>query len=223
MWHVQVLLSNQEQPLCGYLVTDAVVAHSSPSHEKQSLATQWKSIQELQAKNYEVKHLFRGEPERIVLPQESSHYWGKRLSEKAHHPTHPDRDMTQMFVNTTLLEVQKVTVVEDGNMFEFGCLPSKRKPIVNDFPQFLKSVTVNWAVFRDEVRRQIQLKDEMLQAEPRFAFDFQLLIDRQGNVYQIDLATAGKDLRHKVEQCQKSFGMLLDALSEHDRALRNKI
>ena len=54
--------------------------------------------------------------------------------------------MTQMLVNTTLLEVQKVTVME--NMVACLSLDAyhpKGNPIVNDFPDFLQRVTVEWA------------------------------------------------------------------------------
>ena len=115
----------------------------------------------------------------------------------------------------TSLWVQKVRVAPPS--VHFGCLRQKARQAVQDLPAFVKThvmgrnggaaalatgnntnaTTMHTSAdhqhaahhyFVNKTRHNIQLQLHMLQREPRFAFDYQLLLDAQGNLWQIDLA-----------------------------------
>ena len=98
----------------------------------------------------------------------------------------------------------------------FGCIEDKAASAAHHLDNFLASV--NRPVFLAQVKRELEEKARLIQAEPWVAKDFQSLIDREGNIYQIDLPAGsrwGEETKEWQERCFKLFDSFLSNITDY--------
>ena len=132
---------------------------------------------------YEAKHFLLDPPQQVEVSDELA----IRLDDLVNQPYIEGTNLTRglRFTNSRSLIVQKVTRAPSSVLY-FGCASVNREMTKRELPKFVPSIRNN-TLFHQNFAKEIERVRIILSENPHLSYDFQALIDTEGNLFHIDV------------------------------------
>jgi hypothetical protein len=187
----------------GYLVANVNI-HS------EDFVKQWETTKSLEAK-YAISHFLLEPPVLKNITQQ----FADAINSKIFRATKPKKHNIKVF--STFIMYQKVRVAPTPNVL-FGCTQNKKKLMTRSLTDFLKNIQ-NKVRFAEHVEKEMARSSKLLHEVPWLARDFQVMIDKNGKFYHIDVCTGpfDKALKNRTAYwgtaCEGAFREFLSELN----------
>jgi len=191
------------QERVGYLVGSNYQGYQFETETRMA----WRLANYLKSK-FGIRHMLLDEPRKVIVSPSAL--------EVFHNRTNKGPKRQQMYTGGQYATVQKVRIVPDANRIIYT--PKDKKWAT--FKWLYREKAVNKTSFEITLKKDVELTLNMLQAVPLLAYDFQMMVDSSGNVYQFDLDRAFVG-RLYYQDFENNFPMAYDKAISLLRKLRD--
>ena len=180
----------------------------SPKSLADELLGSWETSKYLK-KHYSIRTIHLEAPHTSTITQEMATALNSNIYLVKPHVTYKNMNV---FSAETPVVYQKVRAVREPN-FQLGCKPVRLRNMLVEWDIFLTNLP-NVTSFLQKVKNEFEVSKNLLAKEPNLSTDYQLLIDQDGNTFNIDLWNVFEE-RGDHADCSKAFAMLLEAANQY--------
>jgi hypothetical protein len=180
----------------------------------EDFVKQWETTKSLEAK-YAISHFLLEPPVLMNINQQFADAMSSKMSSVKKPWKHSKKGFS------TFIMHQKVRVAPTPNVL-LGCHPNKKKLMTRSLTDLLKNIQ-NKVRFAKHVEKEMARSSKLFQKVPWLARDFQVMIDKNGKFYHVDVCAGPynkdyKDHKNRTASdwgtaCEKAFGEFLKELN----------
>lgn len=167
--------------------------------ENANLTMGWELAKYLKTK-HGLHHLYDSKPERIPVSRRLVNYTQKailsKVEKKSYHKVSIEEfkkrlEKVKLITSKRKLkslptfQIQRVKILPSKTL-EWGFTSRRNKRCRRKFPDFAAAIPDKFAFFHN-LQKEAEILKKVLRQEEWIAYDFQLIIDREGRTYHIDL------------------------------------